>query len=123
MSQSFGDVQGRPMTLPPLAGEDYVCESCGIDYAATSLGDAMRVIAGVPDALRTLVTAVPATRRHTRPDDDTWSVIEYACHLRDVFISSTIRLHRAMHEQRPRVEPLFNDFRARLFDYASSDLD
>ncbi|HEV7207290.1 MAG TPA: hypothetical protein VGN54_00975, partial [Mycobacteriales bacterium] len=34
----------------------------------------------------------PARRR--RPSPEVWSVAEYGCHLRDVYVTYTIRLHR-----------------------------
>ncbi|BBU22041.1 Mycothiol maleylpyruvate isomerase N-terminal domain protein [Mycobacterium xenopi] len=63
-----------------------------------------------PDALR------------ERPDPNAWSVIEYVCHLRDVYLTYTIRLHRARTEERPTLEPTLNDLRARRFRYNDRDL-
>ena len=33
-----------------------------------------------------------------RPDEQTWSALEYLCHVRDVYVASTIRLYRARKE-------------------------
>jgi DinB superfamily len=52
-----------------------------------------------------------------------WSVAEYLCHLRDVYVSFTIRLHRVHTEQQPALEPMFNDLRARRFRYNDCDID
>jgi hypothetical protein len=49
-------------------------------------------------------------------------VAEYACHIRDVLISTTIRLHRGRTESAPAVDPMFNDLRAELFRYNEADL-
>ncbi|MDA3664686.1 hypothetical protein PFJ02_22105 [Mycobacterium xenopi] len=49
-------------------------------------------------------------------------MIEYVCHLRDVYLTYTIRLHRARTEERPTLEPTLNDLRARRFRYNDRDL-
>lgn len=107
--------------LPPLAGEDHVCESCGIAYTDISIADAVEVITNLPDALREAVFSIPAAARRARPSPQEWSVNEYVCHLRDVYMTSALRLHRIRTENRPAVEPLFNDLRARRFRYSERD--
>ena len=52
-----------------------------------------------------------------RPEPDTWSVIEYVCHIRDVLAASTIRLHRTRTEDYPVVDPMLNDLRTKRFGY------
>ena len=59
--------------------------------------------------------------RRRRPRPEVWSVTEYVCHLRDVYATYTIRLHRTRTEDRPVLEPMLNDLRARRFGY--NDLD
>ncbi|MEZ0366423.1 DinB family protein [Mycobacterium sp. pUA109] len=103
--------------LPPLAGEDHLCESCGLVYRDIKIEDAVEVIMGLPAALREAVFAIPLEARPVRPSAQEWSVNEYVCHLRDVYMASTIRLHRTRTEDRPELEPLFNDLRARRFRY------
>ena len=49
-------------------------------------------------------------------------MVEYVCHLRDVYASSTIRLHRVRTEDDPVLEPMLNDLRARRFRYHDRDL-
>jgi hypothetical protein len=48
-------------------------------------------------------------------------VLEYLCHLRDVYATSTIRLHRVRTEDSPVLEPMLNDLRARRFRYGERD--
>lgn len=60
--------------------------------------------------------------RRIRPSPQVWSVAEYVCHLRDVHIAYTIRLHRTRIEDRPTLEPVLNDLRARRFRYNECDL-
>jgi uncharacterized damage-inducible protein DinB len=107
--------------LPPLAAEDYSCDVCALVYPEMTIDDAVGLIAGLPDAVREAVSAIPpdACRVQGR---HIWSVAEYLCHLRDVYVSFTIRLHRTRTETRPALEPMFNDLRARRFRYNQCDI-
>ncbi len=109
--------------VPPLAAEDYVCEACEIDFAQVSVADAVAVIGSLPGRVRETVSAAPAEVRRLRPRADRWSVIEYVCHLRDVYATYTIRLHRARTEHEPVLEPMLNDLRARRFRYNERSVD
>lgn len=108
--------------LPPLAGEDHVCRSCGISYADLDVRDATAQLAELIGAFEQAVQAVPAGVRSRRPEPSVWSPAEYACHVRDVLVTYTIRLHRARREDRPMLEPMYNDLRARRFDYQHADV-
>ncbi len=109
--------------LPPLAGEDHVCADCGMSYADTEVEAAVEPLRSVPADVQAATLAVPGAYRRVRPDPATWSVVEYACHVRDVFASFTIRLHRTSTEDRPALEPMFADLRAVRFRYNDADLD
>lgn len=108
--------------LPPLAAEDYVCESCALAYADITIERAVEVITGLPAAVCAEVSAIRADGRRARSRPSQWSVTEYVCHLRDVYMTFTIRLHRIRTEDRPALEPIFNDLRARRFRYNERDL-
>jgi hypothetical protein len=108
--------------VPPLPGEDHVCPACRFDFAALPVQVAAAIVAAVPDRARTAVAGRPDAALRRRPAPDTWSAAEYLCHLRDAFVATTIRLHRARTEDRPVVEPMLNDLRARRFRYADSDV-
>ena len=107
--------------LPPLAAEDYTCDICALIYSEITIDDALGVIAGLPGTVREVVSAIPpeACRAQGR---QACAVAEYLCHLRDVYISYTIRLHRIRAEDRPALEPMFNDLRARRFRYNHCDI-
>lgn len=109
-------------SLPPLAAEDHVCDACAVVYRETRVDEAVGVLADLPDAIREAVHAVPPETRRVRPEPGTWSAAEYVCHLRDVYVSFTIRLHRVRTERQPALEPMFNDLRARRFGYNHCDL-
>jgi DinB family protein len=108
--------------LPPLAGEDHVCADCAMSYAGTELEAAVPALREVPAGVRAAALAVPEVLRQVRPDPATWSVVEYACHVRDVFATFTIRLHRISTEDVPALEPMFADLRAVRFRYNDADL-
>lgn len=108
--------------LPPLAAEDHRCETCDMSYPGLSVEDAGRVLAGVPGRVRAVLHGVPDDRLRRRPDADTWSIAEYACHLRDVYMSFTIRLYRVRTEDGPSLEPMFNELRPRRFRYNDADV-
>ena len=112
-----------PSGLPPLAAEDHVCAACALAYADLSIADAVAEIRDLPAALRSAVDAVPADERRVRPVPEVWSVAEYVCHVRDVFVGFTIRLRRARTEEEPVVDPLYGDLRAIRFRYADADVD
>ncbi len=100
VSDQGGSPRRRGPAVPPLAGENYVCEVCGIDFARVSVTEAVAVIGSLPRRVREAVSAAPAQLRRSRPHGDRWSVIEYVCHLRDVYATYTIRLYRARTEVR-----------------------
>ena len=109
--------------LPPLAAEDHTCADCALVYTEISIEDAVSVIVGLPGAVREAVFAIPTGARRVRRGQQVWSVAEYLCHLRDVYIAFTIRLHRIRTEDRPALEPMFNDLRARRFRYNDCDFE
>jgi hypothetical protein len=106
-----------PEPLPPLADEAHFCADCRLDYASVTVEEAVAAVGAVGAAARRAVAAVPEQLWRLRPADGGWSVAEYTCHLRDVYLTYTIRLHRARTEDRPRLEPMLNDLRARRFGY------
>jgi 3-methyladenine DNA glycosylase AlkC len=110
-------------SVPALAEEDHVCPRCRLSYRDVDVEHAIAVIDSIPLAVRTAAEAVPPESRRMRPEENHWSVIEYVCHVRDVYATYTIRLHRARTEDRPVLEPMLNDLRARRFRYNHSDLE
>jgi hypothetical protein len=112
----------RSPGVPPLPPEDHRCGECGFDYATVGVQQALDMIRQVPEAVRAVVDALPREALQQRPQEDTWSVTEYVCHLRDVYVTYAIRLHRARTEERPVLEPMLNDLRARRFRYNTRDV-
>ncbi len=107
--------------LPPLAAEDHACPSCELRYDDVDMATiADRTRATIAE-LRGLVTGLSRDQLTRRPDDGSWTALEYLCHVRDVYVSATIRLYRVRTETGPQVEPLFNDLRAIRFRYNTAD--
>lgn len=109
-------------TLPPLAAEDHTCADCKLFYSDITIVQARDAIAELPAEVRASVITVPPEAHHIRPGPDVWSVTEYLCHLRDVYATYTIRLHRTHTEDRPVLEPMLNDLRAKRFRYNDHDV-
>jgi len=107
--------------LPPWPGELHDCTRCGTSYGTLSVGDVVDVVAGVATRLAALVAASALVQRNLRPAEGVWSVNEYVWHLRDLLMTSTIRLHRIRKEDQPTLEPMLNDLRARRFRYRERD--
>jgi hypothetical protein len=103
--------------IPPLNDELYTCTDCAIDYAAVSVSEALDAIRRVPREVASTTSSVHDANLRQRPDATTWSVLEYLCHLRDVYAVYTIRLYRTRCEDRPVLEPMLNDLRVVRFRY------
>ena len=124
MTERPGTTNARSqVSVPPLAAEDHVCQDCGVAYPDVSVERAAEVIGAVPASFRAAVAAIPSDAYRRRPEAGTWSVVEYLCHVRDVYATYTIRLHRARTEHEPVLEPMLNDLRARRFDYLHRDVE
>lgn len=107
--------------LPPLAGEDFSCSSCELSYPELTIAAARALIGEVPDRANAALAGSRDSALRTRPAGGGWSSLEYACHLRDVYITYTIRLYRTRTEERPVLEPMLNDLRAERFGYNQAD--
>lgn len=74
------------------------CAECGFDPSAFEATDVPRLIreniAGWPAVLRRADVAL-------RPNDSTWSALEYAAHVRDVYRLFLVRLHLMLTEDDP----------------------
>ncbi len=60
------------------------CPDCGIDEADIAVPDAIAAIRSFPRRYREALDAVPPAALRIRPDPETWSVLEYAVHAREV---------------------------------------
>lgn len=109
--------------IPPLPAADHVCPGCGFSYSAAPVERVLRDSPAIPAQVRAAVAGVGRRRLRRRPAAGVWSGLEYVCHVRDVYVTSTIRLHRAVTEDRPALEPMLNDLRAQRFRYNERDVE
>src|SRR5689334_12661763 len=110
------------MELPPLAGADHVCAACGLAYPSMAPALAAGMIRTAPAAYRAALAGVPDAVARRRPDPATWSMVEYLCHVRDVFVVFAERIELARAEDRPAFAPLGNDERAVRLRYGEADV-
>lgn len=78
------------------------CAECGFDASAIEQTDLADAVRAVGDAWREgfVITAPSVT---DRPDDDTWSALEYACHTRDVLAVFAGRVTLTLAEDDPEL--------------------
>jgi Mycothiol maleylpyruvate isomerase N-terminal domain len=115
------------MSLPPRIEPDTKdwtwvlerpCPECGFVAGDVPVG-------GLPAALRenaaAWVGALAAPDVRTRPSQDVWSVLEYACHVRDVHRVFGGRVHLLLTEDEPRFANWDQDATAVEEGYAAQD--
>lgn len=94
------------------------CGECGFDPATTSF-------ARIPDIVRDNLGAWRAVLAHpevrVRPDEQTWSALEYGAHVRDVFRIFLTRLQLMLAEDNPLFENWDQDTTAVEDRYAEQD--
>ncbi|MGZ5367024.1 MAG: DinB family protein [Aeromicrobium sp.] len=93
-----------------------VCPECGFaagDFPPEEIGQRVR------DDLPRWQAVLARPDAGVRPNDDTWSATEYACHVRDVFDLFTGRLGHMLDEDDPEFANWDHDATAIESDYAS----
>ncbi len=83
------------------------CGECGFDYASVPAEQVPAWLRGFGPAYAAAVAGVPDGRR--RPAPETWSALEYACHVRDVFRVQLLRLELALREDEPTFASMGRD--------------
>jgi hypothetical protein len=92
------------------------CDECGFEYSSV---DRSSVVA----RLRSFGPRFAASRDgpaelvHQRPEPEVWSSLEYACHVRDTFLSHRERLYLMLAEDVPAFRPMYRDLRVNLAHY------
>jgi hypothetical protein len=97
------------------------CEQCGFVYdeadaplAAARIGE---LAAGIARTLTTTDRSLLATR----PAPETWSALEYGCHVRDLLLVQRERVLRMRRELRPAPSAMGREERAEHDGYADQD--
>lgn len=86
------------------------CEECGFEYG---LGEATTAGPAIVDGAAELVSLLTDATYdlHTRRQPETWSPLEYGCHLRDVLLVQRERVLAARRRPRPSFDPMGRDER------------
>ena len=74
------------------------CPECGFDGRTFDITQTRAAIEWVCERMRELLAHPQASER---PDDSTWSAVEYGCHVRDVFRLYLTRLEMMLREDGP----------------------
>jgi hypothetical protein len=93
------------------------CEFCGFSYDLTSARHAGSAITDGAEQLATILESGGADLIR-RPAPDTWSVLEYSCHVRDVLLVQRERVLLARRTVRPAVATMGRDERVEHDGYA-----
>jgi hypothetical protein len=101
LSNTFTGVTIEPETKNWTWVLERGCEECGFDARAFQLDDLGALLREAAEPWPEFLND-PLVR--TRPRDDCWSALEYACHVRDVFRIGTYRLQRMLDEDDPRFD-------------------
>jgi hypothetical protein len=98
----------------------YRCDDCDFEYDLDRALDAATAIVTDAAQIGTVLTnAATDPRRRRAPD--TWSPLEYGCHVRDVLLVQRERVLEARRTDSPAPEPMGRDERAEHDGYAEQD--
>ena len=93
------------------------CEACGFDYDALAIADAPSALRTGAERLAEDLFSGDDSSIHSRPEPGIWSVVEYACHVRDVLLVQRERILLALVEESPRFAPMYREERVRHAGY------
>ncbi len=96
------------------------CDECGFEYdLETWPGAGVEIVARAGEVAAVLRD--DRVDRRARPTPDTWSVLEYGCHLRDVLLVQRERVLDARRVEAPSFRPMGRDERVDHDGYAEQD--
>jgi hypothetical protein len=96
------------------------CDECGFEYDLTEAPAAGAAIVQCVGVFAVMLSDRAVDLR-TRRQPQTWSPLEYACHLRDVLLVQRERVLAARRSDRPSVDPMGRDERVEHDGYADQD--
>jgi hypothetical protein len=96
------------------------CSECGFTYVLAEAPSAGSEIVAYVDELAGLLGNLGADLR-TRRRPDTWSPLEYGCHMRDVLLVQRERVLAARRTDTPSFAPMGRDERVEHDGYATQD--
>src|SRR3954451_9512852 len=87
------------------------CEGCGFAYDLELAPVAGDQILALASQISTMIGKRDVAVVTKRPNVQTWSMLEYACHVRDVLLVQRERVLMALRVDEPNVEPMGRDER------------
>jgi len=105
-----------------MSSEPHSCPECGFVWDGVSRAEA---ISGINESVAAFVGVIESAGEMAliRPESLRWSIVEYAAHLRDVFISLRERTILASVVNNPTGQPIYRDERVNLGFYALDTID
>lgn len=82
------------------------CDECAFVYDEVAAADVAAILRSVGPRYAVRITGTSDIEVRTRPRADVWSVLEYACHVRDVLRIQRDRVALALVEERPDFTPM-----------------
>lgn len=96
------------------------CEECGFEYdLSEASAAALGIVAGVGEFAALLSGSVRVLR--SRPKPQTWSPLEYGCHLRDMLFVQRERVLAARRVDRPSFDPMGREERVEHDGYGEQE--
>jgi hypothetical protein len=100
------------------------CDQCGFAYDSVQPGEVAAEVRSLPAQFAEQLRAAGETSlARTRPQPETWSALEYACHLRDVFRFQRERVGLALTASNPLFQSMRRDERAIEERYNEQDVE
>jgi hypothetical protein len=102
------------------------CSECGFVYEDLPGPEIAGVVRQAARQIRERLGAVlgeanGVPRLRTRPDSTTWSALEYAAHVRDVFMTQHGTLYHVLVVDSPELSPMHREERVELGGYNEED--
>lgn len=96
------------------------CDGCGFEYELGRAANAGALIVREAGLFSDVLTDA-ANDVRTRREPETWSPLEYGCHVRDVLLVQRERVLAALIMDRPRFDPMAREARVERDGYAEQD--
>ena len=99
------------------------CEECGFEYAQVPASELSGALQALGVGYRNALSRAGDGRAvlSARPSPETWSALEYACHVRDVLLAQRDRVLLALVEPCPTFASTYPDQRVSLARYNSEN--
>lgn len=108
--------------MSEIAGsETERCEVCGFAWDLVDAAEVPDRVVVAADAASAAIRAIDPDRAHHHPDPDTWSLVEYGCHVRDVLYNVRDRIVAGVAEPGCAPRPMSPGVRVATGMYSADD--